>query len=157
MCAWRPWLQLHSKAAPGAVQRPHNTTSCPVPALSIRGKCLAALVLLFCNLSHGFCQSSWKQVAVGGAEQLSCSPWECGRSAIHLARVEPSSICLCVRHLHSRAVGATDTSCLLPRNHFNSYLPQTALQSAKVPNCKQGDRCQGWIISINLWGAAPTF
>lgn len=88
MYAWRPWLQLHSKAAPGAVQKPHNTTSCPVPALSIRGKCLAALVLLFCNLSHGFCQSSWKQVAVGGAEQLSCSPWECGRSAIHLARVE---------------------------------------------------------------------
>lgn len=115
-------MQLDSGAALGAVQGPHNITLAQCQPLASEAR--ISLVLLFYNLSHGFCQSSWRQVAVGGAEQPSCSPWECGRSAIYLARVELSSICLCIRHLHPRAVGATEASCLIPRNHISNQPPQ---------------------------------
>lgn len=84
-----------------------------------------SLALLFCYLSHGFCHSSWKQAAVGGAEQLSISPRERRRSAIHLACVEAPSVWLYVRHLHPRAVGAAPRApCPIPRSHISNHLPQ---------------------------------
>lgn len=127
-----------------APTRPSSTRSrtehlhrCPPSSqrLPLPSKASDSLALLFCDLSHGFCHNSWKQAAVGGAEQLSISPWECGRSAIHLACVEASSIWLYVKHLHPRAVGAAQAP---PEATFPTIYLKRGLQPAEVPNCTTG-------------------
>lgn len=90
------------------------------------------------------------QEAVGGAEQLSSCPKECGRSAVHLVRVESSSIWLYVKHLHPRAVGATQAPCPILRSCIYNHLPQDS--SSKVPDLLQGDQVPGLDVEITVLG-----
>lgn len=82
-------------------------------------------------LSYGFCRSLLKQASVGGAEKLSRSPRECGRSAINLACVEASNIWLCIRYLHPRAMEKVQASCPFPRSNISYNLPQDSSSACR--------------------------
>lgn len=112
-------------------------------------KASASLALLFCYSSHRFCYSPWKDAAVGGAEQLSSSPLERGRSTVHLACVAASNTQLDVRHLVPRTVGAAQASCPIHRSHISNHLPQHSSSSCRIAQLYYKEtRCPGWIARI---------
>lgn len=104
----------------------HLPSACPQHMRQVFHLCCSFAIYLMVSVTAPRSRWQWEV-----QNSFLAPPGGRGRSAIHLARVEPSSICLCVTHLHPRAVGATETSCLIPRNHIANHLPQDSSSASR--------------------------